>query len=630
MPQAPHSPDPAAERPGGTTVPIRRDLSLTELGRRVREERRRRGLSLDELAARSRVSRSMISAVERGAKAATVVVLDRLAIGLGTSLARLLDMEPEPGEAAAPESPPGAPAAAEAAPSGEPAQAPDAGADADDAAAEWSDADRGRWEWREDEIRRVGHRVVDLIARHLGSLPERPVFRPFPAERAAGYLASPLPEQGRDAGEILDLFARDVEPFPFGNGHPRFFGWVNSPPVPLGIFAEALAAAMNPSCAGGNHAAIYVERQVIDWFRQIAGFPTTSMGLLVSGGSTAALTALAVARHARCGFDVRARGLQDAGPRLLVYQGSEAHGCHQKAVELLGLGSDSLRIVERDAARRLRPAALDAAIRDDLERGHRPLAVIASAGTVNTGAIDPLAAIADVCERHGVWLHVDGAYGAPAILTARYAEALAPLGRADSLALDPHKWLYVPVEAGLVLVRDAEAMRAAFSLVPPYLRAPDGVGGLPWFSEYGFQQTRAFRALKVWMALLYHGRAGYRAAISRDVALAGVLESCLRAAGDCEVCEPPGLSIVCFRYAPGALRLDEPALNALNRGVLERIQLGGSAFLTSTVLDGTFWLRACIVNPRARAADLRRLVALVRQAGAELAVKLAGPAAPPG
>jgi aromatic-L-amino-acid decarboxylase len=596
---------PAAEARDASTARTTADLSLAELGRRVREERRRRGLSLDDLAARSRVSRSMISAIERGAKAATVVVLDRLASGLGTRLSLLLDAELRPG---APRLPPAAGTAD---------------------AADWSAAERSRWEWPEEEIRRVGYRVVNLIAHHLGSLAERPVFQPVPADLAASFLAtSPLPEAGRDAGAILDLFARDVEPFPFGNGHPRFYGWVNSPPLPIGIFAEALAAAMNPSCAGGNHAAIYVERQVIDWCRQIVGFPPGSMGLLVSGGSTAALTALAVARHARCGFDVRVRGLQHAGPRLVVYQGSEAHGCHQKAVELLGLGSDALRIIEQDAARRLRPAALDAAIRDDMERGNRPLAVIASAGTVNTGAIDPLEAIADVCARHGVWLHVDGAYGAPAILTERCVAAMAGLGRADSLALDPHKWLYVPVEAGLVLVRDAEAMRAAFSLVPPYLRTPEGIGGLPWFSEYGFQQTRAFRALKVWMALLYHGRSGYRAAIDRDIALAGVLASSLRAAGDCEICEPQSLSIVCFRYAPPALRHDGPALDALNRRVLERIQLGGSAFLTSTILDGVFWLRACIVNPRARAADLRQLVALVRDAGADLAADLPGGATP--
>ena len=442
---------------------------------------------------------------------------------------------------------------------------------------------------------------------------------------AAEYLDSTVPEEGCGADAVLDRFAREVEPYPFGNGHPRFHGWVNSPPAVMGIFAEALAAAMNPSCAGGNHAAVYVERQVTDWFKQLLGFPRSGMGLLVSGGSMAALTALAVARHARCGWDVRTGGLQGGGPRprLVVYQTSEGHGCHQKAVELLGLGSDCLRIVERDAARRMRPAALAEAIRDDLAAGRRPLAVVASAGAVNTGAVDPLDEIADVCARHGVWLHVDGAYGAPAILAARYAEPLAGLRHADSLALDPHKWLYVPVEAGLVLVRDAAAMRAAFSLVPPYLRTPEGMGGLPWFSEYGFQQTRSFRALKVWMSLLYHGRAGYRAAIERDIRLAGNLAAALRAAGDFEVCEPQSLSIVCFRHlraAPAAPAPGDPeALDALNRRILESIQLGGAAFLTSTVLDGRFWLRACLVNPRTRAADLRSLVELVRATGRELA-----------
>jgi aromatic-L-amino-acid decarboxylase len=490
-----------------------------------------------------------------------------------------------------------------------------------DAAGDWRQEERARWEWAPEEVRRVGHQVVEMIARHLESLPERPVFQGFPERLAAAYLDSPVPEAGCGADEVLAKFAREVEPYPFGNGHPRFHGWVNSPPAVIGIFADALAAAMNPSCAGGNHAAVYVERQVTDWFKQLLGFPRSSMGLLVSGGSMAALTALAVARHARCGWDVRAQGVQGGGPRLVVYQTSEGHGCHQKAVELLGLGSDSLRIVDRDAARRMRPAALAAAIRDDLAAGRRPLAVIASAGAVNTGAIDPLAEIADVCAERGVWLHVDGAYGAPAILAARYAGQLAGLRRADSLALDPHKWLYVPVEAGLVLVRDAAAMRAAFSLVPPYLRTPEGLGGLPWFSEYGFQQTRSFRALKVWMALLHHGRAGYSAAIERDITLAEHLAAALRAAGDCEVCEPQSLSIVCFRYAPRAAPgpAAPEALDALNRAILEKIQLGGAAFLTSTVLDGRFWLRACLVNPRTRAADVSALVELVRATGRALA-----------
>ncbi len=372
---------------------------------------------------------------------------------------------------------------------------------------------RARWEWSAEEIRRVGHRVVDLIAEHLTTLPDRPVFRPYPRAEADALLAAPMPSEGIDPSRILEQFAAAIEPYPFGNGHPRFYGWVNSPPAVIGVFAEALAAAMNPSCAGGNHAAVYVEHQVLRWFAAMLGFPEDSGGLLVSGASMATVTALAVARHTATGGAVRTRGLQRNGAPLVVYTSVEGHGCVQKAVELLGLGAEHLRLVPADAEFRLRVPDLERAIAGDRAAGLRPMAVVANAGTVNTGAIDPLAEIAAVCRRDGVWLHIDGAYGAPAILTDRYREALEAIGLADSVAVDPHKWLYVPVEAGLVLVRDAAAMRDAFSLVPPYLRTDGraaGVGGPPWFSEFGVQQTRGFRALKVWMALKHHGRAGLR------------------------------------------------------------------------------------------------------------------------
>ena len=257
----------------------------------------------------------------------------------------------------------------------------------------------------------------------------------FPKELAGAYLESEPPEIGLSADAILDRFEKEIAPYPFGNGHPRFYGWVNSPPVVIGILAEALAAAMNPSCAGGNHAAVYVERQVVGWFKRILGSPAEAMGLLVSGGLMAALTALAVARHAKCPFDVRTKGVQSTPQRLVVYRGGEAHGCHQKAIELLGIGSDNLRTVPHDSSLRLVARALDEAIHQDVKNGFIPLAVIASAGTVNTGAIDPLDEIADVCARHHVWLHVDGVYGAPAILSERYSAPLAALARADSIAL---------------------------------------------------------------------------------------------------------------------------------------------------------------------------------------------------
>jgi glutamate/tyrosine decarboxylase-like PLP-dependent enzyme len=474
------------------------------------------------------------------------------------------------------------------------------------------------FEWTEDEIRRVGHRVADLIARHLARLPGEPAFRPFPAGLADRLAATPAPIRGTSPDEVLDAFAREIEPYPFGNGHPRFYGWVNPPPSPMGVFGAALAAAMNPSVAGGNHAAVHLERQVAGWFKELVGFPADAMGLLVSGGSHAALTALAVARHRACrrrGWDLRATGLQRIPAPLVVYKGAEGHGCHQKAVELLGLGSDSIRVVASDGALRMDPAALDAQVAEDLAAGRVPVAVIASAGTVNTGAVDPLGAIADVCARRGVWLHVDGAYGAPAVLDEGCAGALRPMARADSVAVDPHKWLYVPVDAGVVLVRDAAAMRDAFSLVPPYLRTDGderGVQGPPWFSEFGMEQTRPFRGLKVWMALRHLGLSGYRALIAHDLAVARRLAERVKAAPDLVLWEPQGLSIVCFRYASGAA--GGQALDDLNRAVLRDIQLGGAAFLSSTVMAGRFWLRACVVNPRARLEDMDALVELVREA----------------
>jgi len=472
------------------------------------------------------------------------------------------------------------------------------------------------WEWDAVELRRHGYRVVDLVVGHLTTLPDRPVFRPYPRELAAARLSAPLPEQGRPAGELLDEIATTVLPWPLGNGHPRWAGWVNGPPSPVAVLADALAAAMNPSVAGGNHAATYVEKQAVRWLGELLGLPGWG-GLLVSGGSAATVHALAAARHRATGGTVRETGLDQATAPLTVYASDQAHSAVAKAVELLGLGAAALRVLPADRDRRLPVDALAAALATDRERGARPMAVVASAGTVNTGAIDPLAAVVDVCAAGGVWLHVDGAYGAPAVLDPRYAAELAPMAAADSLAVDAHKWLAVPYEAGAVLVRDEEGLRATFSRVPAYLREdsePDGVSWLPWFSEYGTQQTRGFRALKVWAALAHHGRAGYAATIGRDLDLAERLAARVEAAPELTLTSR-GLSVVTFRHVRPGVPAAE--LDRLNREVLRRVQLGGEAFLTGTELDGAFVLRACITNPRMRPGDTDRIVAAVERAAAQ-------------
>jgi len=474
--------------------------------------------------------------------------------------------------------------------------------------------------WPPEEIRRIGYHVVDLIAEHLSSMSDRPVFRAMPRDLVDDFLTGPLPKHGVSADDVIRDFRERIEPYPFGNGHPRFWGWVNPPPIVIGVFAEALAAAMNPSCAGGNHAATYVERQVIAWFRGLLSFPAEGMGLLVSGGSMASLTALAVARHVKAGVDVRRDGLCGTRTPFRFYQSSEGHSCLRKAVELLGFGQASIRIVPVDDSYRLDVRALEAAIGEDVVNGVRPIAVTATAGSVNTGAIDPLAAIADVCRRHDVWFHVDAAYGGPAILADTYRAVLEPLALADSVALDPHKWLYIPVEAGLVLVRDAEAMRATFSLVPPYIRtagSATGVFGLPWFSEYGFQQTRGFRALKVWMALKHLGLDGYKRAIEENLALARYLAERVQQTPDLDLVSTT-LSIVCFRFRPAQLEHDAD-IDRLNRELLERLQLGGEAFVTSTELRGRFVLRACIVNHLSSRADVDLMISAVCRIGTELA-----------
>jgi len=483
------------------------------------------------------------------------------------------------------------------------------------------------WAWSEEEIEQVGARVGRILAGYLGGLPQRPVHQGVSEAQRAAWADEGPPAAGESAGEILDRFEAEIAPYPFGNGHPGFCAWVNSPPAVIGVFAEALAAAMNPSVAGGDHAAVHLERQVIRWLAELAGLPPGAGGLLVSGASMATLTALAVARHralAGVGVDVRAAGVGGAGPagapRCRIYATAEAHGCVRKAAELLGLGAASIRQIETDDDFAMRPAHLAEAIAADRARGDLPVAVVASAGTVNTGAIDPLAQISEVCAgAGGVWLHLDGAYGGPAVLlSGRYDNAAEALGRADSIAIDPHKWLYVPVDAGVVLLAEPELARAAFSLVPEYLRT--GEESDPWLSEYGFEQTRPFRALKIWMTMRYLGLAGYRELIGHDLEQAEYLRAQVEAAPDLELLAG-GLSVVCFRYRPE--RPDGPessngSLDDLNRSLVQAVQRGGRAFLAGTVVRGRQALRACIVNPGTRPQDIDLLLAEVCAHGARL------------
>jgi aromatic-L-amino-acid/L-tryptophan decarboxylase len=475
-----------------------------------------------------------------------------------------------------------------------------------------------------DTFRTLGYRMVDALADRLTTMRDHPVFTAMTADERRALLESPMPAHPTPPEEVWEDLHQVLRTFPMINGSPRFFGWVNSPPAPLAILAEMMAAGLNVSCAGGDHPGTYIEHRVVRQLMELVGFPVEgSMGLLVSGGSMASLTCLAAARHwaaTRAGWNVRAEGMQTGHAPLVMYVSTEGHSCIQKAAEVLGLGSErGLRRVPVDADLRMDISALRTMPAADRAAGMQPFCVAASAGTVNTGIIDPLDDLADLCAEEDLWLHVDGAYGAVGVLDERIAARYSGMERVHSLALDPHKWFSVPVECGCALVRDGNLLRDAFSLVPPYLRIEEGkgFGGLPWFSEYGMQQTRGFRALKLWAVLQQAGIAGLAAQVSRHNDLARYLATLIDEAADFERLAPVTLSVVCFRYVPDS-HADDDMLNRLNKTLMEEIQRGGQTFLTSTELSGRFALRACVLHYETNEQDLIALIGLVRAAGVRL------------
>ncbi|MGA5821298.1 pyridoxal phosphate-dependent decarboxylase family protein [Kitasatospora sp. NPDC094028] len=469
-----------------------------------------------------------------------------------------------------------------------------------------------------EDFRASAHAAADLVSGYLAELPARPVWQPMDEAARAALLDAPLPAAGRPLDDLLAAIGRDVLPHPMGNGHPRFFGWVNSAPAPAGVLATLVASAMNPSSAGGDHADVHLERAVVRWIAELVGFPhPAGGGLLTSGTSMATIVCLAAARDRaarRAGVDVRADGLA-ALPPLVGYVTGETHSCVRKAAELLGLGSRQLRTVATGPDGRLDPADLRAAVERDRAAGLLPFLAVASAGTVGTGAVDPFEPIADLCAEQSLWLHVDGAYGAFGRLDPAVAHRYAGLERADSLALDPHKWLGVPVDCGCALVRDPAELRATFSLVPSYLR-DETAGSLGWFSEYGTEQTRPFRALKVWATIAHRGRDGLRQDIARCTALARRLGELVAADEELELLAEVQTSIVAFCHrAPG---LDGAALDALNRDLPAAVQRRGRVFVTGARLGEREMLRACLLNAATTEDDLRLLLAEVKEAAREL------------
>ena len=468
-------------------------------------------------------------------------------------------------------------------------------------------------------FRSLGHQLVDQVADCLAAVPHGPITRAEApsAVRAALDLTGSLPQSGTEPGRLLADTTKLLFDHSLFNGHPRFFGYITSSPAPIGMLGDLLASAVNANCGSFilAPAATEIESQTVRWIAELIGYPAGCGGLLVSGGNMANMVCFLAARRAG-----------EAGARARVYASVETHTWIQKAADLSGIGSESIRWIPTDAQLRMDVAALRRQLDADRAAGEVPSLVVGTAGSVSTGAVDPLREIAAVCREHGVWFHVDGAYGGFAAAVPEAPEALRALSEADSVAVDPHKWLYAPLEAGCALVREPETLRAAFSHHPPYYHFDERATN---YVDYGPQNSRGFRALKVWLALKQVGAAGYRQMISDDIHLSRAMAAAITLHPQLELITQD-LSITTFRYVPADLPASlrgeerERHLDAINRELLDRLQRGGEVFVSNAVIRGRYVLRACIVNFHTTLADVEALPGIVARVGRDIgAVKVA-------
>jgi glutamate/tyrosine decarboxylase-like PLP-dependent enzyme len=458
-------------------------------------------------------------------------------------------------------------------------------------------------------MRRLGRQVADLVADHLATLRDQPVVASMTRRAAQPLVTAPAPERGRSFDELMTFLAREVFPFHAREPHPRFLAYIPSCPTFPAVLGDWLATGFNffagvwPVAAGPNA----IELQVLEWFRTWVGMPAGTGGLLTSGGSAATLTAVVAARHAAVGDDASRL------PRLVMYTSDQAHSSVPRAAWIAGIPRSHVRLIPSDDRYRMRADALADAIRRDTNEGWLPFLVAATAGSTNTGAVDPLHEIADICDASATWLHIDAAYAGFAALTARGREALAGIERATTLTLDPHKWLFVPFECGCLLAREPRALANAFRIYPEYLQDVERVGEAINFADYGEQLTRYSRALKVWVSVSYFGLTALRAAIDRGIDLAAFGERLLRDVPGIEITSPASFGIVCFRARPDGA-IDTAVVDALNERVNARVNQAGGFFISSTRIGGVFSLRFCVVGFRATEDDIRALVGAVDDA----------------
>jgi aromatic-L-amino-acid decarboxylase len=468
-------------------------------------------------------------------------------------------------------------------------------------------------------FRDLGHQLVDTLATYLDKLPQEPVYRPMPEEARQELEQMRIPAEGVAPEDVIESFLRLVLPYGRGQNHPCFAAFVDPAATKLSMLAAFAAAVTNTSGAGGNYAAVYVERTAIRWLMELVGFPQDgSDGVLLGGGSDANRHCLEVARYWGAqvnGWDIRVDGLH-GHPRLTMYMSAEGHSCLEKAAFTLGLGAPRKIKVGEDF--RMELSDLRAAVAADRLAGHRPFLIAANAGSVKTGAIDPLDELADFCHQEGLWLHVDGAYGGFGVLDSRLADWYAGLDRADSVALDPHKWLAVAIGCSCAVVRQGSLLQDTYKLIPSYLSLPPGQGfaGDVWYSHRSAEQTRdSGRALKTFWNIQQAGKAGLADHVRRHIDLARYLQEVIEASSDLELLAAGPLTAVCFRYVPASLRGDDQGLNLLNQAIMADLQVGGRAFLAGTDIRGRFALRSCALHYALDEGHVQAIVDAVRDAG---------------
>lgn len=477
--------------------------------------------------------------------------------------------------------------------------------------------DPDNWE----TMRKLGHKMLDDMVDYLKTVRERPVWQNIP-EKVKVQFTTPVPVSPERPEEVYKEFTEKVLPYPMGNIHPRFWGWILGTGTLMGAYSELLAASMNTNNGGGNHIAVHVEKQVLEWIKEMLQFPASASGVLTSGCSAANLIGLTVARNTKADFDLRRKGLKMAPKNMVLYASEEAHSSIQKAVELLGLGSEALRVLPVNNQFQMDITKLEAAIIKDRESGFSPFCIVGAAGTTNTGSVDDLKALASICRREKLWFHVDGAFGAWARLSPKTKRVVAGMELANSLALDLHKWMYMPYEIGCILVREEKQHRKAFCLTPKYLaheKDEQGVAGgdLPWFSDYSYELSRGFRALKAWISIKEHGSKKYARIIQQNIDQALYLGELIKASPQLELSAPISLNIVCFRFVSSdltGLLLDE-----INKEIAIDLQERGIAVLTGTIINGKYVLRVANTNHRSRREDFEILVSEVLHTGMKLA-----------